>query len=585
MSSTRTQFPHQGRPQAGLYDSNSEHDACGVGFVVDIKGRKSHTTIERALTILDHLEHRGASGSEINTGDGAGILIQIPDPFLRRECAKLGILLPAAGEYGTGLVFLPPDEAEAETCERELARIVAEEGQSLLGWRDLPIDDSAIGPTARACQPAFRQVFIGRAADITDGDAFERRLYVIRKRLEHAIWGSTMREKAMFYIPTLSHRTMVYKGMLNAAQVKMQFPDLSDPLVESALALVHQRFSTNTFPSWPLAHPFRYIAHNGEINTLRGNANWMRAREALCASPVFGEDLKKLFPIVHRRQFRLGQLRPGAGIPAYGRPPAAARRADDDPGGLEWPSAPWTPPARPSTSTTAASMEPWDGPACIAFTDGRIIGAVLDRNGLRPSRYYVTEGRHGRDGVRSGRARLPAGEHRDQGAPASRAGFSWSTLKPKPHRRSDAETQAALHRRNTRTQEWLQPATTVPLDVLPPCRDHVHAVDHDTVLRTPAGLRLHARGPAHPDAADGARRARSRIGSMGTDAALAVLSSSARAALRLLQAAVRAGHQPAARRHPRRSWSPRSRRPSARRATCSNRRRRAAAASNSIRCA
>ena len=517
MSSTRTQFPHQGRPQAGLYDSNSEHDACGVGFVVDIKGRKSHTTIERALTILDHLEHRGASGSEINTGDGAGILIQIPDPFLRRECAKLGILLPAAGEYGTGLVFLPPDEAEAETCERELARIVAEEGQSLLGWRDLPIDDSAIGPTARACQPAFRQVFIGRAAAITDGDAFERRLYVIRKRLEHAIWGSTMREKAMFYIPTLSHRTMVYKGMLNAAQVKLQFPDLSDPLVESALALVHQRFSTNTFPSWPLAHPFRYIAHNGEINTLRGNANWMRAREALCASPVFGEDLKKLFPIVIEGSSDSASFDQVLEfLHMAGRPlPLAVLMMIPE----AWSGHQQMDAARKAFyEYHSCLMEPWDGPACIAFTDGRIIGAVLDRNGLRPSRYYVTKD--------------------DMVVMASEVGvldFPPENIAIKerlhPGRIFLVDTEAGRIIDDAELKQryidqypyaaWLQ-QNYVPLKSLP-VPNHVHAVDHDTVLR-----RQQAYGYTHEDLRilmqPMAEKGEEAIGSMGTDAALAVLS-------------------------------------------------------------
>jgi len=298
MSSERTTFPYHGRPDGGLYDATTEHDACGVGFVVDMKGRKSHQTIERALTILDHLEHRGASGAEINTGDGAGILIQIPDRFLRRECATLGFELPPAGHYAVGMVFLPHDPAQSASVEGEFARIVAEEGQKLLGWRTLPTDNGAIGPTALACEPAFKQIFIGRADGLADGDSFERKLYVIRKRIEHFVWNSSLEEKRLFYVPSLSHRTIVYKGMLNAVQVKMHFPDLSDPLVESALALVHQRFSTNTLPSWPLAHPFRYIAHNGEINTLRGNINWMRAREALCQSELFGDDLKKLLPIV-----------------------------------------------------------------------------------------------------------------------------------------------------------------------------------------------------------------------------------------------------------------------------------------------
>jgi len=517
MSSSRTQFPLAGRPQAGLYDPATEHDACGVGFVVDIKGRKSHTTVERALTILDHLEHRGACGCEVNTGDGAGILIQIPDAFLQRECAKIGITLPPAGEYGAGLVFLPRDEAEADTCEREFARIVAEEGQTLLGWRDLPVDDSAIGPTARACEPAFRQIFIGRAAGITDGDAFERRLYVIRKRIEHAIWGSTMREKSLFYVPTLSHRTIVYKGMLNAAQVKMQFPDLSDPLVESALALVHQRFSTNTFPSWPLAHPFRYIAHNGEINTLRGNANWMRAREALCESAVFGEDLKKLFPIVIEGSSDSASFDQVLEfLHMAGRPlPLAVLMMIPE----AWSGHQQMDAARKAFyEYHGCLMEPWDGPACIAFTDGRIIGAVLDRNGLRPSRYYVTKD--------------------DMVVMASEVGvldFPPENIAIKerlhPGRIFLVDTEAGriiddaeLKQRYIDEHpygEWLA-ENYVPLTTLP-SPPHVHEVVHDTVLQ-----RQLAYGYTHEDLRilmqPMAEKGEEAIGSMGTDAALAVLS-------------------------------------------------------------
>jgi glutamate synthase (NADPH/NADH) large chain len=517
MSSMRTQFPHQGRPQAGLYDSNTEHDACGVGFVVDIKGRKSHTTIERALTILEHLEHRGASGAEVNTGDGAGILIQIPDAFLRRECARIGIVLPAAGHYGTGLVFLPTDTAEAATCEREFARIIAEEGQTLLGWRALPVDDSAIGPTAKACEPDFRQIFIGRAADIAADDAFERKLYVIRKRIEHAIWGSTMREKALFYIPTLSHRTIVYKGMLNAVQVEQQFPDLSDPLVESAMALVHQRFSTNTFPSWPLSHPFRYIAHNGEINTLRGNANWMRAREALCESAVFGEDLKKLFPIVIEGSSDSATFDQVLEfLHMAGRPlPLAVLMMIPE----AWSAHQQMDAARKAFyEYHGCLMEPWDGPACIAFTDGRIMGAVLDRNGLRPSRYYVTKD--------------------DMVVMASEVGvldFPPENIAIKerlhPGRIFLVDTEAGriiddaeLKQRYIDENpygEWLA-RNHVPLASLP-VPNHVHDVGHDTVLH-----RQLAYGYTHEDLRilmlPMAEKGEEAIGSMGNDSALAVLS-------------------------------------------------------------
>ena len=517
MSSDRTQFPHLGRPDAGLYDSNQEHDACGVGFVVDMKGRKSHTTIERALTILDHLEHRGASGSEVNTGDGAGILIQLPDRFLRRECAALGIDLPQPRQYAAGLVFLPPDSAEAATCEREFARVIAEEGQTLLGWRDLPVDDSAIGPTAKACQPAFRQILIGRARDIAEDDAFERKLYVIRKRVEHAIWNSPMREKAMFYVPSLSHRVIVYKGMLNAAQVKQQFPDLSDPQVESALALVHQRFSTNTFPSWPLAHPFRYIAHNGEINTLRGNINWMRAREALCQSDLFGDDLKKLFPIVIEGSSDSASFDQVLEfLHMAGRPlPLAVLMMIPE----AWSGHQEMEAARKAFyEYHGCLMEPWDGPACIAFTDGRIIGAVLDRNGLRPSRYYVTKD--------------------DMVVMASEVGvleFPPENIAIKerlhPGRIFLVDTEAGriiddaeLKQRYIDEHpyaDWLK-ANYVPLAALPE-PPHVHEIDHDTVLR-----RQQAYGYTHEDLRiimqPMAEKGEEPIGSMGTDAALAVLS-------------------------------------------------------------
>src|SRR5215831_10179797 len=248
------------RPE-GLYDPAHEHDACGVGFVVDMKGRKSHA-------------------------------------FVARECAALGIALPAPRHYGAGLVFLPRDPAQAARCRAILATIVAEEGQAVLGWRPVPTDDSPVGPSAQAVEPTFEQVFITRASGISDAQAFERKLYVIRKQVEHAVRNSDIADRGSFYLPSLSANTLIYKGMLSADQIETMFPDIVDPLVESALALVHQRFSTNTFPSWPLAHPYRYIAHNGEINTLRGNINWMHAREALCRSNLLGDDLKKILPIV-----------------------------------------------------------------------------------------------------------------------------------------------------------------------------------------------------------------------------------------------------------------------------------------------
>src|SRR3989454_8454452 len=277
------------KPQ-GLYDPAHEHDACGVGFVVDIKGRKSNAIVRRALQVLINLLHRGACGCEANTGDGAGILLQMPDRFLRKVCAGLGIALPGPKDYGAGLTFLPRDANQREKVEGLIAAIVAEEGQRLLGWRDVPTDDRLLGASAVSVEPVIRQVFVGRG-DARDHAHFERKLYVIRKRIEHAVEAMDFSEKRLTYIPSLSSNTLIYKGMLSADQIESMYPDLLDPDMESALALVHQRFSNNTFPSWSHAHPYRNVAHHGQISTLRGNINWMRAREELCRSDVLGDDL------------------------------------------------------------------------------------------------------------------------------------------------------------------------------------------------------------------------------------------------------------------------------------------------------
>ena len=385
------QEPYAGPLAAqGLYDPAHEHDACGVGFVVDIKGRRSHAIVRQALQVLINLLHRGACGCEVNTGDGAGIVIQMPDRFLRRECAGLGIALPPEGDYGAGLVFLPRDLIEREKVEALVQTLVDEEGQRLLGWRDLPTDDRALGATAVSVEPHFRQVFIGRGAGVTDRAHFERKLYVIRKRLENAVDALDLPGRRFFYIPSLSSRTLIYKGMLSADQIEGMFPDLVDPDVESALALVHQRFSTNTFPSWPLAHPYRFIAHNGEINTLRGNINWMRAREALCRSPVLGDDLAKVFPVIREGgsdSATFDNVLEFLVMNGRSLPHAILMMIPEPWGGHESMS----PDRKAFYEYHAALMEPWDGPASIAFTDGTVIGAVLDRNGLRPSRYYVTK--------------------------------------------------------------------------------------------------------------------------------------------------------------------------------------------------
>ncbi|KKN10438.1 hypothetical protein LCGC14_1036490, partial [marine sediment metagenome] len=284
-------------PAQGLYDPRHEHESCGVGFIVHFKGHKSHQLVKDGITALEHLAHRGATGSEVNTGDGAGILIQIPHEFFTPECATLGIRLSDPGHYGVGLFFASRDERARAQAMALFATIVEDEGQQLLGWRKVPTNNAAVGATAKAVEPAMYHVFIGRGETVADDDAFERKLYVIRKRFEKAIHGSGINDVEAFYFPSLSCRTLVYKGMLMAVQLRQYFPDLSDPRLISALCMFHSRFSTNTFPSWRLAHPYRMISHNGEINTLRGNINWMRAREELLASPLF-DDIQKILPII-----------------------------------------------------------------------------------------------------------------------------------------------------------------------------------------------------------------------------------------------------------------------------------------------
>jgi glutamate synthase domain-containing protein 1 len=384
----------------GLYDPRTESDACGVGFVVHIKGQRSHQIVRNALQVLINLEHRGACGCEANTGDGAGILIQTPDAFLRKV---VSFTLPAPGSYGAGLVFLPHDARDREKVRELIAKIAAEEGQAFLGWRDVPTDNSLVGASARKTQPVFQQVFIGMGGEAAtkaaagaltadDRARFERKLYVIRKRVEHAIdtLKISVLSRRYCYIVSLSANTLIYKGMLTARQLDPMFPDLADPDLVSALALVHQRFSTNTFPSWPLAHPYRFVAHNGEINTLRGNINWMRAREGLLQSDLFGDDLKRLLPIIREGGSDTAtfdnvlELLVMAGRPL----PQAILMMIPEP----WSNHEGMSPERKAFyEYHSALMEPWDGPASIAFTDGTMIGAVLDRNGLRPSRYYVTK--------------------------------------------------------------------------------------------------------------------------------------------------------------------------------------------------
>ena len=368
------------RPQAaGLYDPRYEHDACGVGAVADLSGTPTHDTIRKALWVLDHLEHRGASGAEPDTGDGAGILMQLPDEFLR---AVVDFELPEPGRYAVGVLFLPTDDNHRREIERIVERTVVAEGQELLGWRDVPVDHTVPGPSAAEVEPVIRQVFVGSTLD--DQDAFERKLYVIRRVIEREAGEEHLA------IPSFSSRTLVYKGMLTSPQLPRYYPDLQDERMKSALALVHSRFSTNTFPSWELAHPFRYIAHNGEINTLRGNVNWMRARTSTLASELFGDDLEKVLPVVRESGSDSAIFDNVLELLVLGgRPlphalmmmiPEAWEGRDDMP---EW--------LRDFYAYHSCLMEPWDGPAAVAFTDGRVLGATLDRNGLRPGRWQVTE--------------------------------------------------------------------------------------------------------------------------------------------------------------------------------------------------
>ncbi len=377
-------------PKQGLYDPKNEHDACGVGFVANIKGRKSHAIVRQGLTILENLTHRGAVGADPLAGDGAGILVQIPDRFLRAECAAQNLSLPAPGDYAVGMMFLPQPDTTRAHCQALVERILTEEGQTLIGWRDVPVDNSGLGESVKAVEPVVRQVLIGRGAHTTDQDAFERKLFVIRKRAENRVRESDWTGREHFYIPSMSSRTLVYKGMLLADQVDSYYRDLRDGRFDSALALVHQRFSTNTFPSWDLAHPFRMIAHNGEINTLRGNVNWMRARRHSMSSPCLGADLDKVWPLIAEGQSDSASFDNALELLVTGGYSLAHAMMLLIP--EAWAGNPLMDQQRRAFyEYHAALMEPWDGPAAVAFTDGRQIGATLDRNGLRPARYLITD--------------------------------------------------------------------------------------------------------------------------------------------------------------------------------------------------
>src|SRR5216117_1172434 len=504
-------------PAQGLYDPRDEHDACGVGFVVNIKGKKSHTIVRQALGVLINLLHRGACGCEPNTGDGAGILLQTPDKFLRRECDRLGIPLPQPKEYGCGLVFLPRDPEPRDKVRALLHSIVEEEGQRLCGWRDVPTDDRLLGATARSVEPCITQVFIGRGSGVHAHARFERKLYVIRKLFEKAVAALDIPENKFAYIPSLSSNTLIYKGMLSADQIVTMYPDLADPDVESALALVDQRFSTNTFPSWPLAHPYRYIAHNGEINTLRGNINWMRAREALCRSDLFGDDLRKVLPVTREGlsdSATFDNVLEFLVMNGRSLPHAILMMIPE----------PWqnhesmSPERRAFYEYHASLMEPWDGPASIAFTDGTVIGAVLDRNGLRPSRYYVTKDDMVIMASEVGVLDVPPGNILVKERLHPGRIFLVDTGKGRII--DDEEIKAQLAAGHPYA-DWLRDHQVL-LENLP--AQPVPAPDHDTVLQ-----RQIAFGYTHEDLRilllPMAKNGEEPVGSMGTDTSLAVLSN------------------------------------------------------------
>jgi glutamate synthase (NADPH) large chain len=516
MSATTRLNPNGLPPAQGLYHPAHEHDACGIGFVASIAGNKSHDIIRKGIQVLLNLAHRGACGCDPETGDGAGVLIQIPHKFFARECEKLGFALPKPGAYAVGMIFLPVEKHPRLQCEGILERIVREEGLTLLGWRDTPVYASAIGRVARASQPYIQQIFVRRAPGM-DEDSFERKLYVVRKRAENEIPESGIEDAETFYIPSLSCRTIVYKGLLLAPQIANFYRELSDPDAVSALCLVHQRFSTNTFPSWHRAHPYRYVAHNGEINTLRGNVNWMQARQSLLQSDLFGDDLKKLYPIIAPDGSDSSNfdnavellLQSGRSLPhvmAMLIPEA-------------WVGNPhMKPEKRAFYEYHACLMEPWDGPAAIAFTDGRVIGATLDRNGLRPGRYVVTNDDLVVMASEAGVLDIPAEQVKHKGRLQPGKMFLVDTVERRIV--SDKEIKQRLASRQPYA-EWVR-ENQITIDQLPePAR--MHFPDAETLLR-----RQRAFGYSDEDLkmilTPMASRGEEPVGSMGTDTPLACLS-------------------------------------------------------------
>ncbi|ACT03609.1 glutamate synthase large subunit [Paenibacillus sp. JDR-2] len=504
-------------PKQGLYDPRYEKDACGMGFVANIKGRKSHTVIRQALTLLENMEHRGGQGSEPNTGDGAGILIQIPHDFFARELKKIEIDLPQEGEYAVGLLFMPHDEAIRSSFERELESIIREEGQSLIGWRTVPTNDSKLGQSALSVKPFVRQVFIAKNPGIQDELSFERKLYVIRKRAEIAIRFGGKEGGEMFYFTSLSSKKIVYKGMLTTEQVRSFYQELNDEAVVSAMALVHSRFSTNTFPSWERAHPFHYLIHNGEINTLRGNINWMHARQTLFETELFGEDMEKVKPVIspdgsdtamfdNALEFLhlSGRSLPHVAMMMVPEPWSNHESMDDK--------------KKAFYEYHSTLMEPWDGPAAMAITNGTQICAYLDRNGLRPARYYVTKDDHIILGSEAGTVEIAPEEiaYKDRLRPGRML-----VVDTKEGRIiSDEEVKAQIAAEQP-YREWLD-EHLVDLEALPDAPE-LPELDHATVQQRQQAFGYtfeDVRKVLEPMASSG----QEPIASMGYDAPLAVLS-------------------------------------------------------------
>ena len=510
----------KGQP-SGLYRPEFEHSACGVGVAANTKGVKSHDVVENGLEVLVNLAHRGAAGSDPETGDGAGMLLQMPDEFMRREAAKLGMELPALGEYAVGVVFLPQDPAERTRCEAVIAEVTEQEGQRFLGWRDVPVDNAVIGRTARECQPSIRQFFVGQGPAVADQAGFERKLFVIRKVVEGQVLELDIEEADTFYVCSFSSKLLVFKGLLMGTQLKGFYLDLSDPLVLSSFALVHSRFSTNTLGSWKLAHPYRYIIHNGEINTLRGNSNWMAARQGNMESSLFGDDLPKLLPIIWPGQSDTAcidnafELMLHTGRPLHHVMMALIPEATGEKVHMSQEK-------RDFYDYHACMMEPWDGPALIAFTDGTRVGAVLDRNGLRPFRYLVT----------TDDTLVMASEVGVLDVPPEKVLFKDRIYPGRmflldPERGGivdDATIKSELSRRQP-YGKWLQ-ENLVRLDEVPalgPQRDGHRAVGRKTLVelqRTFGYTQEDLRMLLEPMAASGTEP----VGSMGNDAPLAVLS-------------------------------------------------------------